>query len=103
MIRPDFRRSSIKAGISSPNPSTEGPVSSARAQSRRGEGSRRDGWLVGSVDTVTRKLRELQEQLGGFGTLLALGMDYSERPEAWFESMRLLAEEVAPNVEAPAV
>jgi alkanesulfonate monooxygenase SsuD/methylene tetrahydromethanopterin reductase-like flavin-dependent oxidoreductase (luciferase family) len=62
-----------------------------------------DGWLVGSVETVTRKLLELQEQLGGFGTLLALGMDYSERPEAWFESMRLLAEEVAPNVEPAAV
>jgi alkanesulfonate monooxygenase SsuD/methylene tetrahydromethanopterin reductase-like flavin-dependent oxidoreductase (luciferase family) len=60
-----------------------------------------DRWLVGSVETVTAKLNELQEQLGGFGTLLVLGMDYSDTPEAWNESMRLLAEEVAPNVKAP--
>ncbi|HXD58691.1 MAG TPA: LLM class flavin-dependent oxidoreductase [Thermoleophilaceae bacterium] len=59
-----------------------------------------DRWLVGSVETVTSKLRELQEKVGGFGTLLVLGMDYSERPEVWFESMRLLAEEVVPNVGA---
>src|SRR4051812_2295614 len=55
-------------------------------------------WLVGSVDTVTRKLDELQQALGGFGTLLVLGMDYSDNREAWHQSMRLLAEEVAPNV-----
>jgi alkanesulfonate monooxygenase SsuD/methylene tetrahydromethanopterin reductase-like flavin-dependent oxidoreductase (luciferase family) len=53
---------------------------------------------VGSVDTVTRKLDELQQALGGFGTLLVLGMDYSDNREAWHQSMRLLAEEVAPNV-----
>ncbi len=61
-----------------------------------------DRWLVGSVDTVTRKLAELQEALGGFGTLLVLGMDYLEQPEAWRESMRLLAEEVVPNLPEPA-
>jgi len=55
-------------------------------------------WLVGSVETVTCKLTELSEQLGGFGTLLLLGMDYADQPQAWFQSMRLLAEEVAPNV-----
>jgi alkanesulfonate monooxygenase SsuD/methylene tetrahydromethanopterin reductase-like flavin-dependent oxidoreductase (luciferase family) len=57
-----------------------------------------DRWLVGSVETVTRKLNELSEQLGGFGTLLLLGMDYADDPGPWFQSMRLLAEEVAPNV-----
>jgi alkanesulfonate monooxygenase SsuD/methylene tetrahydromethanopterin reductase-like flavin-dependent oxidoreductase (luciferase family) len=62
-----------------------------------------DRWLVGSAETVTRKLSELQEQLGGFGTLLVLGMDYSDTPEAWNESMRLLAEEVIPNVQPAGV
>jgi alkanesulfonate monooxygenase SsuD/methylene tetrahydromethanopterin reductase-like flavin-dependent oxidoreductase (luciferase family) len=62
-----------------------------------------DRWLVGSVETVTERLNELQESLGGFGTLLVLGMDYSDTPEAWYESMRLLAEEVAPNVKGRAV
>ncbi len=57
-----------------------------------------DRWLVGSVETVTRKLGELNEQLGGFGTLLVLGMDYADQPEAWFQSMELLAKEVVPNV-----
>ncbi len=29
-------------------------------------------------------------------------MDYLEQPEAWRESMRLLAEEVVPNLPEPA-
>ena len=62
-----------------------------------------DRWLVGSVETVTRKLDELQQALGGFGRLLVLGMDYTEDRDAWFESMRLLSEEVVPNVTASAV
>jgi alkanesulfonate monooxygenase SsuD/methylene tetrahydromethanopterin reductase-like flavin-dependent oxidoreductase (luciferase family) len=62
-----------------------------------------DRWLVGSPDTVTEKLQRLQEELGGFGTLLVLGMDYSDRPEVWNESMRLLVEEVAPRIAMPAV
>jgi len=57
-----------------------------------------DRWLVGSPETVTRKLTDLQERLGGFGTLLVLGMDYADDPEPWFQSMRLLVEEVVPNV-----
>jgi alkanesulfonate monooxygenase SsuD/methylene tetrahydromethanopterin reductase-like flavin-dependent oxidoreductase (luciferase family) len=62
-----------------------------------------DRWLVGSVETVTRKLDELQQALGGFGRLLVLGMDYTEDRDAWFESMRLLSEEVVPNVTASVV
>jgi alkanesulfonate monooxygenase SsuD/methylene tetrahydromethanopterin reductase-like flavin-dependent oxidoreductase (luciferase family) len=54
-------------------------------------------WFVGSVETVTKKLVQLQEDTGGFGTLLLECMDYSDRPEAWLNSMRLLAEEVVPR------
>jgi len=55
------------------------------------------GWLVGSVKTVTRKLGEMQEELGGFGTLLLFAFDYADDPEPWMKSMRLLAEEVMPH------
>ena len=55
-------------------------------------------WLVGSPDTVVRKIRELNESVGGFGTLLWLMYDYSEQNADWNESMRLMAEEVMPQV-----
>src|SRR6185437_7479817 len=55
------------------------------------------GWLVGSVKTVIRKLGEMREQLGGFGTLLLFTFDYADDPEPWLKSMRLLAEEVMPH------
>jgi alkanesulfonate monooxygenase SsuD/methylene tetrahydromethanopterin reductase-like flavin-dependent oxidoreductase (luciferase family) len=53
-------------------------------------------WLVGSPDTVRRKLAEVCDLVGGFGHLLLLGVDYSENPDAWHRSMKLLAEEVMP-------
>jgi alkanesulfonate monooxygenase SsuD/methylene tetrahydromethanopterin reductase-like flavin-dependent oxidoreductase (luciferase family) len=55
------------------------------------------GWLVGSVKTVIRKLGEMYETLGGFGTLLLFAFDYADDPEPWFKSMRLLSEEVLPH------
>ena len=55
-------------------------------------------WLVGSPDTVAEKLRRLYDEVGGFGTLLLFGFDYLDDPEAWHTSMRLLAEEVMPQV-----
>jgi alkanesulfonate monooxygenase SsuD/methylene tetrahydromethanopterin reductase-like flavin-dependent oxidoreductase (luciferase family) len=55
-------------------------------------------WILGSPDTVTRKLTEMHEALGGYGTTLVLGYDYSDNPEAWKHSMELLAHEVAPRV-----
>lgn len=55
-------------------------------------------WIIGSPETVTRKLTELHTALGGYGTTLVLGYDYSESPEAWRRSMELLATEVAPRV-----
>ena len=35
-------------------------------------------WIVGSPETVARKLRELYKTVGGFGTLLWLTFDHSE-------------------------
>jgi alkanesulfonate monooxygenase SsuD/methylene tetrahydromethanopterin reductase-like flavin-dependent oxidoreductase (luciferase family) len=55
------------------------------------------GWLVGSPKTVTRKLGEMYEELGGFGTILLFAFDYADDPAPWFKSMRLLAEEVLPH------
>ena len=55
-------------------------------------------WLVGSPDTVASKLRDLYEMVGGFGTLLWLTFDHSENRPAYEKCMRLLAEEVMPQV-----
>ena len=54
-------------------------------------------WLVGSPDTVSRKLHDIYEEVGGFGTLLLFCFDYSENPSAWRHSMELLAKEVMPR------
>ncbi len=56
-------------------------------------------WFVGSPDTVANRIVNLYERVGGFGALLATGYDYSETPEIWKKSMRLLKEEVLPRVE----
>ena len=55
-------------------------------------------WLIGSPATVAEKLERVYREVDGFGTLLVFGFDYSEQPEAWHNSLRLLAEEVAPRV-----
>ena len=55
-------------------------------------------WIVGSPNTVREKLEEFQEQSGGFGTLLVFGCDYADKASGWHESLRALAEEVAPKV-----
>jgi alkanesulfonate monooxygenase SsuD/methylene tetrahydromethanopterin reductase-like flavin-dependent oxidoreductase (luciferase family) len=55
-------------------------------------------FLVGSVETVTKKLLRMQQESGGFGTLLLWAGDYADRSEAWMRSMQLLAEEVVPQV-----
>ncbi|HLJ06282.1 MAG TPA: hypothetical protein VKT26_08420, partial [Acetobacteraceae bacterium] len=48
--------------------------------------------------TVAEKLERIYHEAGGFGGLLVFGFDYVEQPEAWHNSLRLLAEEVAPRV-----
>lgn len=54
-------------------------------------------FVVGSPDTVTRKLRQLYADVGGFGT--ALQIQYVYEPwSKWTSSMELLAKEVMPNL-----
>jgi len=55
-------------------------------------------WLIGSPTTVARKLERVYNEVGGFGHLLVFGFDYSEQPEAWQHSLRLLAQDVLPRV-----
>jgi alkanesulfonate monooxygenase SsuD/methylene tetrahydromethanopterin reductase-like flavin-dependent oxidoreductase (luciferase family) len=55
-------------------------------------------WLCGSPETVVRKLERTIEMAGGFGTVCVNTHDYVDDPEPWFESMRRLAQEVAPKV-----
>jgi 3,6-diketocamphane 1,6-monooxygenase len=58
-------------------------------------------WIIGSPETVTAKLREFQDETGGFGKLMIYSYDYADNPEPWIESMNLLAKEVAPKVKMP--
>ena len=58
----------------------------------------RHNWLIGSPSTVVEKIERMYDEVGGFGSLLLFCFDYSGNPEAWRESMRLLAHEVMPKV-----
>jgi alkanesulfonate monooxygenase SsuD/methylene tetrahydromethanopterin reductase-like flavin-dependent oxidoreductase (luciferase family) len=58
-------------------------------------------WICGSVDTCVEKFNHWQEEVGGFGTILIYSQDYSENPQPWLESMKMLAQEVAPRVKSP--
>lgn len=55
-------------------------------------------WLCGSPETVTKKIQKMYDACGGFGTIVTQTFDYMDNPEPYFESMRLLAEEVVPNI-----
>lgn len=65
-----------------------------------GEYLARNLWLVGSPDTVARKLLDVYESVGGFGTLLMEVYDYVDEPQLWQRSMELMAHEVIPRFEA---
>lgn len=58
----------------------------------------RNSAMVGSVDTVAEKIERSAAAVGGFGTLLQLGADFSSNPGALRQSMELLANEVMPRV-----
>jgi alkanesulfonate monooxygenase SsuD/methylene tetrahydromethanopterin reductase-like flavin-dependent oxidoreductase (luciferase family) len=55
-------------------------------------------WLVGSPETVREKLEEMYNYMGGFGYLMVLGYHFADIPEAWRNSLGLLAEEVMPKL-----
>ena len=54
-------------------------------------------WLVGSPDTVEKRLLSLYEMCGGFGTLLTLIYDNIDNQKDWERSMNLFANEVMPR------
>ena len=58
-------------------------------------------WVVGSPETVARKLNDLFEFTGGWGTLQVEVHDYMDDPDPWFESLERLVKEVAPQVKLP--
>ncbi|MCC6174310.1 MAG: LLM class flavin-dependent oxidoreductase [Chloroflexi bacterium] len=64
-------------------------------------------WVVGDPETVAAKVRRLYEEVGGFGSMLALAADWPDET-IWDRSMTLLATDVMPRLaylsgsEAPA-
>ena len=54
-------------------------------------------WVVGSPETVARKLRELHALVSGFGSVLPVAHDWPD-PATWDRSMTLLATEVMPRL-----
>jgi alkanesulfonate monooxygenase SsuD/methylene tetrahydromethanopterin reductase-like flavin-dependent oxidoreductase (luciferase family) len=53
-------------------------------------------WLVGSPDTVARRITELQEHTGGFGYLVITSYDAIDERQSWERSLQLLVDEVLP-------
>jgi alkanesulfonate monooxygenase SsuD/methylene tetrahydromethanopterin reductase-like flavin-dependent oxidoreductase (luciferase family) len=54
-------------------------------------------WIVGDPQECADKLRKLYEEVGGFGTLLAISSDSDDA--TWdHTSLRLLQEEVRPRL-----
>jgi alkanesulfonate monooxygenase SsuD/methylene tetrahydromethanopterin reductase-like flavin-dependent oxidoreductase (luciferase family) len=54
-------------------------------------------WVVGDVEGVTRQLQRIYDEVGGFGTLLAMGHEWTPR-DKWLRSMTLLKTEVMPRL-----
>jgi hypothetical protein len=55
--------------------------------------------IAGSINSVVDQLLALNEQLGGFGTLLYAGKNWND-PQLSRKSMELMAEKVMPAVNA---
>jgi alkanesulfonate monooxygenase SsuD/methylene tetrahydromethanopterin reductase-like flavin-dependent oxidoreductase (luciferase family) len=58
-------------------------------------------WLVGSPDTVANRIKDLQNQTGGFGYLVITSYDAVDEREPWEQSLRLLVDEVLPACTEP--
>lgn len=53
-------------------------------------------WIVGSREEVAEKIGALNETVGGFGVLLAMGHEWIPH-QAWLDSMGILATEIMPK------
>jgi alkanesulfonate monooxygenase SsuD/methylene tetrahydromethanopterin reductase-like flavin-dependent oxidoreductase (luciferase family) len=58
-------------------------------------------FVVGSPETVVEKISTLFEASGGWGTLQVESHDYYDDPAPWFQSLELIAKEVAPKISLP--
>ena len=54
-------------------------------------------WVVGSREEVVEKLAKLNDDMGGFGVLLAMGHEWEPRGP-WTESMGMLIQDVMPKL-----
>lgn len=54
-------------------------------------------WIVGSPDDAATQIRDMYHEVGGFGTLLAMGHEW-EPKDQWVKSMTLLVNEVMPKL-----
>ena len=53
--------------------------------------------IAGDVDEVLRRLLELVDETGPFGTLVLMGYDWDDKP-SWLHSMELFARELMPRL-----
>ncbi|BBZ27528.1 monooxygenase [Mycolicibacterium madagascariense] len=58
-------------------------------------------WFVGSPETVSTRINELQSATGGFGHLLMVSYDATDEFEQWDRSLHLLVNEVLPTCAMP--
>ncbi|MEV7393010.1 LLM class flavin-dependent oxidoreductase [Streptomyces sp. NPDC091215] len=55
-------------------------------------------WLVGSPDTVIKKLQRDLDASGGFGKIISFTFDYLDQPERYRRHFELLGTEVIPRI-----
>jgi hypothetical protein len=55
-------------------------------------------WLVGSPDTVAKKLEVDLEVSGGFGTIIGFTFDYLDQAEQYRHNLELIGTEVLPRI-----
>ncbi len=60
-------------------------------------------WIVGSPATVAARLRALDAEVGGFGTLLITSYDVQDELPSWERSLSLLTEQVLPLCQSTAL
>ncbi|MCH8207274.1 MAG: LLM class flavin-dependent oxidoreductase, partial [Chloroflexi bacterium] len=57
---------------------------------------RQRGWIIGDPDHCVRRIKDLQEESGGFGALLMLTLEWTST-EKWYRSLELFARYVMPQ------
>jgi alkanesulfonate monooxygenase SsuD/methylene tetrahydromethanopterin reductase-like flavin-dependent oxidoreductase (luciferase family) len=55
-------------------------------------------WIVGDPDECTRQIRDLYDEVGGFGVLLPQTHDWGRDRAKWDHSMELMATEILPGL-----